>query len=123
MLHGDPLLTLHTGGRAPAGQQAWTLHWRGSSSDDVVATLARRGIDVRDELVARVDRSASDVVGDVGGSPYGLAWDGYRAHARRAAFMSPVPGLHLIGASVHPGAGIAYAAWGAAHAAARIGPA
>jgi phytoene dehydrogenase-like protein len=123
VLHGDPLLTLHTGGRAPAGHHAWTIHRRGSSSVDVVATLARRGIDVREQVVARVDRSPSDVVGELGGSPYGMAWDGYRAHAQRAALTSPVPGLHLIGASVHPGAGIAYAAWGAAHVAARIGPA
>jgi UDP-galactopyranose mutase len=123
VLHGDPLMTLHTGGRAPAGHHAWTVLWRGSPTDDVVATLARRGIDVRKQVVARVERSASDVVGDVGGSPYGLAWDGYRAYARRAALTAPVGGLHLIGASVHPGAGIAYAAWGAAHAAARIGPA
>jgi phytoene dehydrogenase-like protein len=123
VLHGDPLLAVHTGGRAPAGHHAWTVHLRGSSSVDVVATLARRGIDVREQVVARVDRSASDIVGELGGSPYGLAWDGYRALARRAALTSPVPGLHLIGASVHPGAGIAYAAWGAAHVAARIGPA
>jgi phytoene dehydrogenase-like protein len=114
---------VHTRGRAPEGRHAWTVHRRGAAAEDVLVTLARRGIDVRDQVVARVDRSPSDIVGEVGGSPYGLAWDGYRAYARRAALTSPAPGLHLIGAGMHPGAGVAYAAWGAAHVAARIGPA
>jgi UDP-galactopyranose mutase len=123
VLHGEPLVTVHTGGHAPTGQHAWTVQVRGSSTEDVVTTLARRGVDVRGQVVARVDRSAADVAGENAGSPYGLAWDGYRNYARRAALVAPVPGLHLIGASVHPGAGVAYAAWGAAHTAARIGPA
>jgi phytoene dehydrogenase-like protein len=121
VLHGDPLLVVHTGGQAPSGHHAWTVHRRGSAGEDIVASLARRGIDVRDQVVARVDRSPSDVIAEVGGSPYGIAWDGYRAYARRAALVAPLPGLHLVGASVHPGAGVAFAAWGAAHAAERIG--
>ncbi|HSS68509.1 MAG TPA: NAD(P)/FAD-dependent oxidoreductase [Nocardioidaceae bacterium] len=123
VLHGEPLVAVHTGDHAPTGHHAWTVHVRGSSSEDVVATLARRGIDVRSQVVARVDRSAADVARENAGSSYGLAWDGYRNYARRAALVTPVSGLHLIGASVHPGAGVAFAAWGAAHAAARIGPA
>jgi UDP-galactopyranose mutase len=121
VLHGEPLLVVHTCGQAPNGHHAWTIHRRGSAAEDVLVSLARRGIDVRDEVVARVDRTPSDVLAELGGSPYGIAWDGYRAYARRAALVAPLPGLHLVGASVHPGPGVAFAAWGAAHAAARIG--
>jgi phytoene dehydrogenase-like protein len=121
VLHGDPLLAVHTGGQAPAGHHAWTVHRRGTAAEDVLVSLARRGIDVRDQVVVRVDRSPSDVIGEAGGSPYGIAWDGYRAYARRAALTAPAPGLYLVGAGVHPGAGVAFAAWGAAHVAARIG--
>ena len=123
VLHGEPVVTVHTGGHAPTGHHAWTVQVRGSSTEDVVTTLARRGVDVRGQVVARVERSTADVAGENAGSPYGLAWDGYRNYARRAALIAPVPGLHLVGASVHPGPGVAYAAWGAAHAAARVGPA
>jgi phytoene dehydrogenase-like protein len=122
-LHGPSLLALYTRAQAPPGGQAWTVYHRGSATDDVVIAMARRGIDVRDRVVTRIDRSPADIVETVGGSPVGLAWDGYRAHARRAAFTAPARGLQLIGASVHPGAGVPSAAWGAAHAAARIGPA
>jgi UDP-galactopyranose mutase len=123
VLHGQPLLVVDTQGQAPARRHAWTVRWRGPATDDVVAAMARRGLDVRGQVVVRVDRSPSDIVAEVGGSPAGMAADGYRAYARRAALICPVRGLHLVGASVHPGAGLAYAAWGAAHAAARIGPA
>jgi phytoene dehydrogenase-like protein len=34
-----------------------------------------------------------------------------------------LPGLHLLGAGMHPGASIPYVVWGAAHVAERIGKA
>jgi UDP-galactopyranose mutase len=124
LLHGEPPLLLSTdAGRAPVGRHAWTVRWRGPAATDVVLELARRGVDVRRQVDVRVDRSPSEIVADLGGSPDGMAADGYRAYARRAALLAPVPGLHLIGASVHPGAGVPYAVWGAAHAATRIGSA
>jgi phytoene dehydrogenase-like protein len=86
-----------------------------------LATLARRGIDVSERVVARVDRSPLDVMAQTGGSPSGFLWAGWRAHAARAALSSPVQGLHMLGAGMHPGASIPYVVWGAAHVAARIG--
>jgi UDP-galactopyranose mutase len=121
VIHGELELIVSTGGRAPAGHHAWTVRSRGASANEIVATLARHGVDVRGQVVERVERTASDVVDEVGGSPEGMAADGYRGYAGRAALIAPVAGLHLVGSSVHPGRGIAYAAWGAAHAAARIG--
>ncbi len=123
VLHGEPLLVLTTSGSAPAGHAAWTVWRRGPAEEDVLVTLARRGIDVRKKVVTRVDRSPVDVVAETGGSPYGLAWSGWRAHAHRAALGNPLLGLHLIGASMHPGASIPYVVWGAAHVAERVGKA
>jgi UDP-galactopyranose mutase len=121
VLHGEPLLVLHTRGQAPEDHQAWSVHRRGSPQADVLETMAQRGIDVRAQVVSRVDRSATDLVAETGGSSYGVVWDGWRKHARRAAQVNPLHGLHLVGASVHPGASLPYVAWGAAHVAARLG--
>lgn len=123
VLHGDPLLVLTTTGEAPAGNAAWTVLRRGSAAEDVVVTLARRGIDVRRQVVTRLDRSPAEVVAETGTSPYGLAAAGWRAYVARASASNPVPGLHLLGASTFPGATVPYVAWGAARVAARIGPA
>ena len=91
---------------------------RGNASEDVLLSLARRGIDVRDKVVTRVDRSA-------GRPRHGDGWFAVRAGlgrlacASHAALLTPIPltGLYLLGASMHPGATIPYVAWGAAHAA------
>jgi UDP-galactopyranose mutase len=122
VLHGEPLLGLTTTGSAPAGHHAWPVQRRGSAQEDVLITLVRRGIDVREQVVTRVDRSAVDVIQETSGSSYGLAWAGWRAAARRAAQSNPLPGLHLLGASMHPGASVPYVAWGAAHVATRLTP-
>ncbi len=123
VLHGEPLLVLTTSGSAPDGQHAWTVLRRGSAQEDVLVTMVRRGIDVRDKVVTRLDRTPIDLIQETGGSAYGLAWSGWRAHVQRAAQTSPLPGLHLVGASMYPGASIPYVAWGAAHVAARLGKA
>ena len=123
VLHGEPLLVVQTGGDAPAGHRAWTVWWRGSRPEDLLMHLVRRGIDVRRNVVTRVDRTPAELVNETGGSPFGLAWAGWRAQVERAAWSHPLPGLHLLGASQHPGASIPYVAWGAAHVAARIGKA
>ncbi len=132
VLHGAPLITIRrqlhelTGAdredsAAAPPDRAWTILRRGSDDVDVLTTLATRGIDVRSQVLARVDRSPDEVVAETGGSSYGFEWDGWRASARRAALTNPLPGLHLIGASMHPGSSIPYAAWGAAHVAERLG--
>jgi len=123
VLHGDPLIVVTTTDAAPDGGHAWTVRHRGAPGEDIVATLARRGLDVRDRVVARVERDAVAQIQATGASPFGLAWAGHRTHARRAALVQPLPGLHLVGAGVHPGASIPYVGWGAAHVAARVGKA
>ncbi|MGH3472383.1 MAG: phytoene desaturase family protein [Nocardioidaceae bacterium] len=144
VLHGDPMLVLHTSRVAapvptsplpsasatadpsgsPVGElHAWTVWRRGAALEDVLMTLARRGIDVRTQVVTRLDRSAVKVIEETGGSAYGLAWAGWRENARRAAASNPLVGLHLLGASMHPGPGVSAVAWGAANVAARIGKA
>jgi len=110
-------------GTAPPGQRAWTVHRRGSAEEDVLLTMTRRGVDVRSAVVTRLDRSPVDLIQETSGSPYGLAWAGWRAHVQRAAQTQPLPGLYLLGASMHPGATIPYVAWGAANVAARLGKA
>ncbi len=123
VLHGEPLLAVHTTGTAPPGQCAWTIHRRGSAQEDVLLTMARRGVDVRKAVVTRLDRSSVDLIQETGGSSYGLAWAGWRAHVQRAAQTHPLPGLYLLGASMHPGASVPYVAWGAANVATRLGKA
>ena len=73
--------------------------------------MVRRGIDVRDQVVTRVDRTPVDLIQETSGSSYGLAWAGWRAHVQRAAQTHPMPGLYLSGASMHPGASVPYVAW------------
>ncbi len=123
VLHGEPLLVVSTTGQAPKGKHAWTVWRRGSAQEDVVLTMARRRIDVRKQVVTRIDRNPIELLHETAGSSYGLAWAGWRAHTQRAAQSHPLPGLYLIGASMHPGPSIPYVAWGAAHVAARIGKA
>ncbi len=123
VLYGEPLLVVITGGQAPAGQHAWTVLRRGSAQEDVLITLVRRGFDIRENVVTRLDRTPIDLLHETGGSSYGLAWAGFRAHVQRAAQSNPLPGLYLLGASMHPGSSLPYVGWGAAHVAARVGKA
>lgn len=121
VLHGEPLLVLTTAGSAPAGQAAWTVWRAGSADEDVLSVLAERGVDVRDKVVTRIDRSPHDLIAETGSVPYGFASAGWRSNAARAALSNPVKGLQMMGAGMHPGASIPYVVWGAAHVAARIG--
>lgn len=89
---------------------AWTLLSRGPA--DPVAVLAARGLDVRDRVVARVDRSPSDIA--AGGSPFGLQWAGRSTVARRLGPATPIPGVFLAGAHGTPGAGLPFVGLSAA---------
>ncbi|MBA2774473.1 MAG: NAD(P)-binding protein [Nocardioidaceae bacterium] len=123
VLHGDPLIVITTTDAAPAGCRAWSVRHRGAPGEDIVVTMVGRGLDVRHLVVARLERDAVTQIRATGASAYGLAWAGHRAQARRAALVQPLRGMHLVGSGVHPGAGIAYVGWGAAHVAARMGKA
>lgn len=123
VLHGDPMLVLRTGGTAPAGHWALTVHGRGRLSEDVLRALARHRIDVRAQVVTRVDRSPRDQVSRWGGSPVGVLWQGRATVRQRLGPRTPVTGVYAAGAHATPGAGLPYVGLSAALVAAEVGPA
>jgi UDP-galactopyranose mutase len=102
VLHGDPTLVVRTGGQAPDGGSALTLLGRGRLAEDIVVALARRGIDVRDRVRTRVDRSPSELAVAYGGSPYGVLWQGRGTLRHKLTGETPVRGVYCAG--VHAGA-------------------
>lgn len=127
VLHGarpaDPLLVVRTGGRAPTGGSAWTVHGRGRLAEDVLVALARHGLDVRRQVVTRVDRSPRDLVERWGGSPHGVLWQGRRTARRRLGPRTPVAGVYAAGAHATSGSGIPFVGLTASLVAQAIGPA
>jgi UDP-galactopyranose mutase len=123
VLHGDPLIVVRTNGQAPAGGAAWTLLGRGRLAEDIVTALARRGIDIRDAVEVRVDRSPRELVEAWGGSPYGVLWQGRTTVERRAGTTTPWPNVYCAGAHATPGAGVPFVGLGAALVAQAIGKA
>ncbi|NYD41453.1 phytoene desaturase family protein [Nocardioides panaciterrulae] len=123
VLHGDPLLVVRPGGRAPAGHTGWTIHARGTLLEDVLVALARHGIDVRRQLVTRLDRSPRELVEQWGGSPLGVRWQGRATVRRRLGPTTPVPGVYAAGAHATPGSGLPFVGLSAALVAEAVGPA
>jgi phytoene dehydrogenase-like protein len=123
VVHGDPTLVLRTGGRAGEGHHAWTVHGRGRTDEDLLLTLARRGLDVRDQVVCRVDLSPRDQVERWGGSPSGVRWEGRTTVGRRLGPRTPVSGVYAAGAHAAPGAGLPYVGLSASLVAQLVGPA
>lgn len=107
----------------PAGSEAWfvlvnaprhgrewsAVDWRRPGLADaygehVLAVLARRGLEVRDRLIFREARTPADLAEATaapGGAIYGTA-----GGLTRPSNRGPVPGLFLVGGSVHPGGGL-----------------
>ena len=123
VLHGDPLLVVRPGGRAPEGCSGWTVHARGTLLEDVLVALARHGLDVRGQVVARVDRSPRQLVEDWGGSPMGVLWQGRGTVRRRLGPTTPIAGVYAAGAHATPGAGVPFVGLSAALVAEAVGPA
>ncbi len=123
VLHGDPLLILRTGGVAPDGHAAWTVQGRGRLAEDLLRALARHKIDVRDNVVTRVDRSPRELVDAWGGSPMGVLWQGRATVRHRLGPTTPIPGVYAAGAHATPGAGLPYVGLSAALVAQAVGPA
>ena len=123
VLHGDPMLVVRTGGRAPDGAAAWTVHGRGRLAEDLLTALARHRIDVRDRVVVRIDASPRDLVEAWGGSPLGVLWQGRATTRRRLGPTTPVPGVYAAGAHATPGSGIPFVGLSAALVAQAVGPA
>ena len=123
VLHADPLLVVRTGGLAPAGHAAWTVHGRGKLAEDLLRALARHGLDVRDQVVSRVDLSPRDLVEGWGGSPHGVLWQGRATVRHRLGPTTPVAGVYAAGAHATPGGGLPYVGLSAALVAQCVGPA
>ena len=123
VLHGDQTLILRPGGTAPAGGTAWTILGRGRIAEDVLRALAREGLDVRPQVVARVDRSPRELVEEWGGSPVGVLWQGRRTVRDRLGPTTPVPGVFAAGAHATPGSGLPFVGLSAALVAQAIGAA
>lgn len=121
----------------PDGYEAWfvlvnaptTVDWRAPGraeayADEVLATLARRGVEVRDRLLFREIRTPADLEAATltpGGAIYGTPSHGL-AGLLRPPNRGPVRGLYLVGGSTHPGGGLPMVALSAEIVAATIGP-
>ena len=123
VLHGDPMLIVRTGGTAPAGGAAWTIHGRGQLAEDVLRALARHRIDVRRQVVTRIDRSPRDLVEAWSGSPLGVLWQGRQTVRARLGPTTPITGVYAAGAHATPGSGLPFVGLSAALVAQAIGPA
>jgi len=105
---------------ATTGEQG-TVDWTApglaeSYRDRVLAVMAERGFDVRDRLLWSQVRTPADLERETrapGGAIYGTSSNGPRAAFLRAANVSPVPGLYLVGGSAHPGGGLPLVGMGA----------
>ena len=123
VLHGDPTLVLRTSGTAPAGGAAWTVLGRGRLAEDVLTALARRGVDLREQVRARVDRSPREHVVAWSGSPYGVLWQGRGTVTQKLGTATPVPGVYCAGAHVAGATGLPFTALTAAVVAEQVGKA
>ena len=108
---------------APAGGAAWTLIGRGKLAEDIVVALARKKIDVREQVETRIDRSPRDLVEEWGGSPLGVLWQGRGTLRNRLGPTTPIPNVYAAGAHAAPGSGLPFVGLSAALVAQTIGPA
>jgi len=111
-------------GRAPTGVDWTAPGFAQQYADQVLATLAGRGLDVRDRVLFRQVRTPADLAAATdspGGAIYGAAPHGLRG-LRRPANRTRLPGLFLVGGSVHPGGGLPLVMLSAKLVADLIGP-
>jgi UDP-galactopyranose mutase len=123
VLHGDATLVLRTTGTAPDGAHAWTILGRGRLAEDIVVALHRAGINVRDQVEVRVDRSPRELVEQWGGSPLGVLWQGRNTLTHRLGTRTPIDNVFMAGAHTTPGSGLPSVGLSAALVAQVIGPA
>ncbi|GAA3521388.1 phytoene desaturase family protein [Nocardioides daeguensis] len=123
VIHEEPLITVRPGGIAPDGGAAWTIHGRGKIAEDLLDALARHKIDIRENVVTRVDLSPRDQVEQWRGSPMGVLWQGRGTVRRRLGPSTPVAGVYAAGTHTAPGAGVPFVTQSAALVAQLVGPA
>lgn len=122
---------------APPGHQSWFVLVNAPRTDQVAAPppdysdrilsiMARRGVDVRDAVTLRVERTPADLERETatpGGAIYGTSSNGPVAAFLRPPNATGVDGLHLVGGSSHPGGGLPLVLLSAAIVADQIGSA
>lgn len=123
VFHGEPMIVLRTGGRAPEGAHAWTVYGRGPLAEDIVLALARKGVNIRKNVETRIDRSPREQVESFGGSPMGVLWQGRDTLKHRLGPATPIPGVYAAGAHANPGCGLPFVGLSASLVAQAIGPA
>ena len=123
VVHADPLLVVRRGIDAPEGGTALTIQARGKIAEDVLTALARHRIDLREQVLTRVDLTPRELVQQWHGSPYGVLWQGRRTVRDRLGPRTPIAGLYIAGAHGAPGAGVPFVTQSAALVAQLIGPA
>ena len=89
----------------------------------MLRALARHKIDIRDQVVARIDLSPRDLVEHWGGSPMGVLWQGRGTVRHRLGPTTPIEGVYAAGAHATPGAGLPFVGLSAALVAQLVGPA
>jgi len=95
------------------------VHGRGRLAEDILRALARHQIDVREQVVERIDRSPRDQVEGVG-SPMGVLWQGRQSVRRRLGPDTPLGGLYVAGAHGAPGGQLPFVGLSAALVAQRL---
>jgi UDP-galactopyranose mutase len=123
VVHGEALLTVRTGGPPRPSGHAWTVTGRGRLSEDLLEALARHGLDVRPQVVTRVDHSPRELVEQWGGTPLGVQWQGRGTVRRRLGPRTPVTGVYAAGSHATPGSGLPFVGLSAALVAQVVGPA
>jgi len=90
----------------------------------ILAQLAERGFDISSRIKWQQDSTPADLESRTrapGGSIYGTSSNGTSSAFLRPSNTSPLPGLFLVGGSVHPGGGLPLVAMSAAIVASHIG--
>jgi UDP-galactopyranose mutase len=99
------------------------VHGRGKLAEDILKALARHRLDLRTDLVTRVDLSPRDLVQQWRTSPYGVLWEGRGTVRQRLGPRTPIEGVYAAGAHATPGAGLPFVGLSAALVAQVVGPA
>jgi UDP-galactopyranose mutase len=123
VIHDEYVVTVRTDGTAPEGRAAWTLLGRGRLSEDLLTALARKGIDVREAVETRLDRSPRQIVEQYSGSPVGVLWQGRATVRDRVGPRTPLPHVYAAGAHTGGGGWVPFVGLSAAVVAEAIGPA
>lgn len=123
VLHGPSPLVLRHGGSAPEGRRVVTVQSRDVTPAELLDVMAARGLDLRERVVARLDRTPGTLVREWGGSPWGVQWRGTGTVRRRLGPDTPLPGLYAAGSHATPGSGLPFTGLSGALVAQAIGPA